>query len=95
MVRLDISDAAFVPGSTVLRPAWVPELDRLLAILAQEPAVLRLSYVHSDGDQALANKRLASLKGLLARQWKERGAGYRLDIEARLEASATRSATMP
>ena len=45
VVGIDLSDAAFEPGTTDIRVQWRPRLDLLLEELRKAPAVLRLSYV--------------------------------------------------
>ena len=82
-VALDVSDEAFVPGGLTLSPAWAGGVERLIAVLEEEPSVLRLNYRTDASPAALASRRLAAMKSLIAREWERRGAAYRLVIEAR------------
>ena len=45
VVAIDLSDAAFEPGTTELRVQWRPRVDLLIEELRKGPAVLRLSYL--------------------------------------------------
>src|SRR4029077_3900353 len=52
VVAIDLSDAAFEPGTTEIRAQWQPRLGLLLEELRKAPAVLRLSYVADTEDAA-------------------------------------------
>jgi hypothetical protein len=81
VVGIDLSDAAFEPGSTTLRIQWRPRVDLLVAELRKGPAVLRLSYVADIEDAALVERRVQAIKQQVTEAWKTANAGYVLTIE--------------
>ncbi len=85
LVRLDLTDAAFLPGRTELRSDWTPHIDRLLAVLADERSVLELVYRTTGVDQRLAESRIRHVKTILAQRWQNSSRRYSLDIETRME----------
>ncbi|MCJ8520991.1 DUF7507 domain-containing protein [Pseudorhizobium tarimense] len=85
VVRLDIKDEAFKPGSIELRERWAAGVDRLIETLRSERSVLRLSYIDAVADRQLAKERVKDLQKLIAERWRRDGARYELDIETRVE----------
>ncbi len=79
VVAIDLSDAAFEPGSTDIRVQWRPRLDLLLEELRKAPAVLRLSYVADTEEAALVDRRVSAVKEQVTRAWDP--ASYPLTIE--------------
>jgi hypothetical protein len=79
VVAIDLSDAAFEPGTTEIRVQWRPRLDMLLEELRKAPSVLRLSYVADTEDTALVERRVAAVKRQLTEAWD--AADYRLAVE--------------
>ncbi|HKQ97473.1 MAG TPA: hypothetical protein VJV75_06340, partial [Candidatus Polarisedimenticolia bacterium] len=79
-VAIDLSDAAFEPGSTDLRVQWRPRIDLLLQELRKGPAVLRLSYVADTEDKSLVERRLKAIRQQITAAWDEKSS-YRLVIE--------------
>ena len=69
VVAIDLSDAAFEPGSTDIRVQWRPRLDLLLQELRKAPAVLRLSYVADTEDAALVDRRVKAIKRQVTETW--------------------------
>jgi uncharacterized repeat protein (TIGR01451 family)/fimbrial isopeptide formation D2 family protein len=63
VVGLDIADAVFEPGTTVMRSQWRSRIGMLLDELQKGPAILRLSYVADVESESLVNQRLELLKG--------------------------------
>ncbi len=82
-VMLDLSDAAFVNGKPALRPQWHAGIAHLIRVLEQEPSVLKLTYEHGGVGPALAERRLATVRMLIANEWKRRHGVYSLAIDAR------------
>ncbi len=80
-VSIDIADAAFEPGTTVLRLQWRDKLDQLLGVLKQGPAILRLSYLGDVESQTLAEKRLASFSREIEMRWNAEKRDYVLNVE--------------
>jgi large repetitive protein len=81
VVAIDLSDAAFEPGSTEIRTQWKPRVDVLLGELRKAPSVLRLSYVADTEDAALVERRMQALKRQLTDAWDEEKDRYLLTIE--------------
>jgi len=81
VVAIDLSDAAFEPGKTEIRPQWRPRLNLLLEELRKAPSVLRLSYVADTEDAALVDRRVEALKRQLADEWHTGKDNYVLSIE--------------
>lgn len=84
VVRLDIANAVFEPGTTELRPQWKPRIDMLLAELRKAPSVLRLSYLGDVEDQGLVTRRLAAVQQTLTSLWKAENRSYPLTIETEI-----------
>jgi uncharacterized repeat protein (TIGR01451 family) len=80
VVAIDLSDAAFEPGSADLRAQWRPRLDLLVQELHKGPAVLRLSYVADTEDAALVDQRLKAIKRQVSEAW-DASRSYPLTIE--------------
>jgi large repetitive protein len=80
-VAIDLSDAAFEPGTTDIRLHWRPRLDLLLEELRRAPAVLRLSYIADTEDAALVQRRVAAVQRQLTDVWDAASNGYVLTIE--------------
>jgi len=79
VVGLDLSDAAFEPGSTDIRIQWQPRLGMLLDELRKAPSVLRLSYVADTEDAALVERRVEAVKRQVTAAWDT--SSYALTIE--------------
>src|SRR5215831_687599 len=69
VVAVDLSDAAFEPGSTEIRTQWKPRVDVLLRELRKAPSVLRLSYVADTEDAGLVERRMQALKRQVTEAW--------------------------
>jgi uncharacterized repeat protein (TIGR01451 family) len=80
VVAMDLSDAAFEPGSTAIRVQWKPRLDLLLAELRKAPAVLRLSYMADTEDAGLVDRRVKAVKQQVTDAW-DAATSYPLTIE--------------
>jgi uncharacterized repeat protein (TIGR01451 family) len=81
VVRIDIADGVFMPGTTEIRVQWRHKIDELLAELKRAPSVLRLSYLGDVESKSLVSERLEMLKEKIAKLWGQADAGYRLTIE--------------
>jgi uncharacterized repeat protein (TIGR01451 family) len=69
VVAIDLSDAAFEPGSTEIRVQWRSRIDLLLAELRKAPAVLRLSYIADTEDATLVKQRVEAVRGQITSAW--------------------------
>ena len=81
VVAIDLSDAAFEPGTTELRDQWRPRIDLLLEELRKGPAVLRLSYVADTEDAALVTRRVEAIKRQVTEAWGEAGSPLTIEPE--------------
>jgi uncharacterized repeat protein (TIGR01451 family) len=81
VVGIDLSDAAFEPGTTDIRVEWRPRLDLLIEELRKAPAVLRLSYVADTEDAALVQRRVEAVRRQVTEAWDASNGGYVLTIE--------------
>jgi len=81
VVAVDLSDAAFEPGSTEIRAQWKPRIDVLLAELRKAPSMLRLSYVADTEDAGLVERRMQAVKKQLTDAWDAKKDSYVLTIE--------------
>ncbi len=90
VVRLDLTDAAFVRGSHSLMSDWQGHVSQLIALLEHEPSVLRLVYAESGEGKRLAKRRINALRKLIASEWRVVGGRYRLEIESRMLSAASR-----
>jgi uncharacterized repeat protein (TIGR01451 family)/fimbrial isopeptide formation D2 family protein len=84
VVRMDIADGVFEPGTSELRIQWQPRIMQLLEELKKAPSVLRLSYLGDVEPGDLVQKRIETLKKKITKQWKKLDAGYRLTIETEI-----------
>jgi uncharacterized repeat protein (TIGR01451 family)/fimbrial isopeptide formation D2 family protein len=81
VVRIDIADGVFEPGTSDLRLQWASKIDQLLNELKKAPSVLRLAYLADLEPKGLVKKRLKVLKKSISKRWKASDDGYPLSIE--------------
>jgi uncharacterized repeat protein (TIGR01451 family) len=81
VVAIDLSDAAFEPGTTEIRVQWRPRINVLLGELRKAPSVLRLSYVADTEDAGLVERRVQAIKRQLTEVWDVEKDRYVLTIE--------------
>ncbi len=81
VVRLDMADAVFEPGTTEMRTQWLSRVGLLLEKLIEAPSVLRLSYLADVEEPSLVEDRLQSVKDEVERRWEGLDCCYRLEIE--------------
>jgi uncharacterized repeat protein (TIGR01451 family) len=80
VVRLDVADGVFKPGSNEMREQWKPRVDLLLIELKKAPSLLRITYLGDAEDEGRVDERLAALKALIKEKWD----GYPLTIESEI-----------
>lgn len=80
VVNVDLTAAAFDPGTTEPSDRLEQGLDRLLTQVSTTPSVLRLSYFHSGEDEAAMRARLRAVEDYIEAEWAGIGA-YRLIVE--------------
>ncbi|WP_295803751.1 hypothetical protein [uncultured Microbulbifer sp.] len=84
VVRLDLAEAVFEPGTTELRPQWHSRTELLLEKLQEAPSVLRLSYLAENEDPSLVDARLQAIKAQVANDWAALDCCYKLSIETEI-----------
>ena len=84
VVTLDLSNEAFLPGSTKMQAAMMPNIAQLVHVLRTEPSVLRLNYHDYEGFGGLSDKRIAAVEAEMQRLWKTQGCCYILEIEKKI-----------
>jgi fimbrial isopeptide formation D2 family protein/uncharacterized repeat protein (TIGR01451 family) len=82
VVRLDIADGVFEPGSTEMRPQWKPRIGMLLSELRKAPAVLRISYLADVEEPEVVKARAEAVKREIADLWGQ--GNYQLKIETEI-----------
>ena len=81
VVRVEMSDAAFEPGKTVLKPEWQKQIDALTIELDRSPSVVRIAYARGQEAAELADDRVAVLRRKIHDAWEEHDGRYTLIIE--------------
>jgi hypothetical protein len=82
VVRLDVADGVFEPGSIEMRSHWKPRIEMLLSELREAPAILRISYLADVEDQAVVKARTKAVKREIADRWQQ--GSYDLKIETEI-----------
>lgn len=80
VVRLDVADGVFKPGSSDMREQWLPRIDLLLVELKKAPSLLRITYLGDAETDVEVDARLAAVKAMIKEKWK----GYPLTIESEI-----------
>jgi uncharacterized repeat protein (TIGR01451 family)/fimbrial isopeptide formation D2 family protein len=81
VVKLDMADGVFEPGTTEMRVQWKQRIDLLLEELKKAASVLRLSYLAETEREGLVNERLDVVKREVSKMWKAKKGNYDLTIE--------------
>ena len=81
VVRVELTDDAFVADSTDLAPAWQANWQQLVTQLQPHPSVLRLAYRPSHASSDLVRKRLDALRRDMQTRWHALKDIYPLQIE--------------
>ena len=84
LVRFDMTEEAFAPGSVKLKAQWLRAVDKLISVLETDKSTLRLTYTAKTKDKKLAAERIAGVEKLILSRWAEQGGGYELPIETRV-----------
>jgi hypothetical protein len=84
VVRLDLADAAFEPGSQEIYEHWRYVIDDLFDQLQQKPSILRISYLGDAEPERLAETRLKSIKKMIEDRWHDMSCCYNLHIETEM-----------
>ncbi len=81
VVKLDLADGVYEPGTTEMRVQWKQRMVLLLKELKKARSVLRLSYLAEVESQGLVKQRLDAAKSEVEAAWKHEGGKYDLAIE--------------
>ena len=81
VIRLELSDSAFLPNSDTLQPQWQQQLEALPDTLKLRPSVVRLSYQSGSDSPDLVSKRIATISKQIKGRWTALKGQYTLDIE--------------
>ena len=81
VVRLDLANGVFEPGSVELRPQWVSRIGMLIDELEKAPSILRLSYLAENESESEVEDRLDAMSDLLSDRWRKLNCCYKLTIE--------------
>jgi uncharacterized repeat protein (TIGR01451 family)/fimbrial isopeptide formation D2 family protein len=81
VVRLELSDSAFLPNSETLQPQWQQQLDALPDTLKLRPSVVRLNYASGSDSPDQVKKRIAAISKQIKGRWTALKGQYTLDIE--------------
>jgi uncharacterized repeat protein (TIGR01451 family) len=81
VVKLDLADGVFEPGTTEMRIQWKQRMKLLHGELKKSTSVLRLSYMAEIESESLVKQRLAAIKREIETGWKREGASYDLAVE--------------
>ncbi len=76
-----MSDVAFAPGSTDLKPEWQARVKELPDLLREKPSVVRLAYATGADDSELVKRRTQALIRQIDRMWRALPGAYPLQIE--------------
>jgi uncharacterized repeat protein (TIGR01451 family) len=90
VIRIELTDAAFVAGDARLRPEWQSQVDALPAQLRDRPSVVRVSYVRGGEAVELADRRVRDLTKQIRERWAQERQGYPLTIEDEIESRVAR-----
>ena len=81
VVKLDLADGVFEPGTTEMRIQWKQRMKLLHGELKKATSVLRLAYMAENESESLVKQRLVAIKREIETAWKREGAGYDLAVE--------------
>ncbi len=84
VVRLELSDASFKSGETRLTAETLQTLGGLLALLDEEPSVLKITYNKRGETTDLGKARTSSVEALLKSAWDQKRRRNKLTVEAKL-----------
>ncbi len=81
VLRLEVNDAAFVAGSTDLRPEWQARVKELPNLLREKPSVVRVAYAAATEEPKLVKRRTQALIRQIERMWQDLPNAYPLQVE--------------
>jgi uncharacterized repeat protein (TIGR01451 family) len=81
VVRVELSDAAFEPGTANLKAEFRAGIDTMPAALAERPSVVRLAYRTGSDGADLVKKRIEAVRAQIRSGWTASRGRYPLDVE--------------
>jgi hypothetical protein len=81
VVRIDVANGVFEPGTTEMRMQWKPRMELLMGELKKAPSTLRLAYMAEIEDESLVETRLKVMKQQITDLWARENNPYELVIE--------------
>ena len=84
VVRIDMTDEAFIPGEVELKPEWEGQLRLLPEHLKVGPSVVRFAYEVQGEGEDIARERLEGVIEALEREWEEKDCCHEIMIEQEL-----------
>ncbi|MBD3666125.1 DUF11 domain-containing protein, partial [Sulfitobacter sp. TSTF-M16] len=84
LVRIDVADNAFVPGSNEPKAAFVAALGRAVTQFHNKPATVRISYLLKGEEHRTARVRMRKIEAALRQIWRTQGK-YKLMVEKTLQ----------
>jgi uncharacterized repeat protein (TIGR01451 family) len=84
VIRLDVTDTVFTRGGLSVSRELKAAVGKLVAVLDQEPSIVRLQYHLGSEGKAIASRRLKLIEDYIAGQWQQQTGRYKLPIETRL-----------
>jgi uncharacterized repeat protein (TIGR01451 family) len=89
VIRIELSDSAFVPGKPEPAEALAAALTKLPETLRGKPSVLRLAYRKNGETEGVIKERLREVRERLEKLWKDQGCCYTLVFEEEIFQRAT------
>ncbi|TVQ82235.1 MAG: DUF11 domain-containing protein [Micavibrio sp.] len=81
VVRVDMHDGAFLPGTTELKQDFRAQLEQMLEQMRDRPIVLRLGYEMRQEEEVLARNRLRTVSEEVTKLWKRHECCHKLQVE--------------
>jgi len=85
VVRIEVSDAAFMASEIRLKPEWEARIAELPQSLRDEPSVVRIAYAPGTADPKLMARRKRVLIEQIREQWEKLHCCYQLQVEDETE----------
>jgi uncharacterized repeat protein (TIGR01451 family) len=85
VVRIEVSDAAFLASDIRLKPEWETRIAQLPQSLRDEPSVVRIAYAPGTADRNLMARRKRALIEQIREQWEKLHCCYQLQVEDETE----------
>ena len=80
LVRIDVANNAFVPGTNDPKPAFTAALARAVQQFHNKPSTVRISYLLRGEEKATARTRMRNVERALRQIWRKEGK-YKLMVE--------------